>query len=247
MGFHPGDRIQMVSCKDPHHPLLPGEKGTIDYIDDAGTLHCRWDNRRRFGVCLKEDEVRKIPVEQEWELLHSASVMQCDEVDFDAHCKETDKLIDKIEAHASKTDGEWVVRSSYLDPAHIGKEPVFEFAGTASLDALLQACDVKQGVDIAFTARRPQKEQSILLVAYGQNYTLPDGTSSVVTEVLECKLVSPAVARDFHERMDVGWEARGGAAAHLFSSAPDHESISACIRDCKAVVRSAGKDHGLDR
>lgn len=247
MGYHPGDRIQMMDCKDRYAPILPGERGTIDHIDDMGTLHMRWDSGRTLGVCLEEDEVRKIPVEQEWELLHAASVMQCDEAQFDAHCEETNKLIDVIDAYVEETGGEWVAKSSYLDPANSGKAPVFEFFGAMRFDSLIQSCDVKQGADIAFTAKRPQREQSLLLIAYGQNYSMSNEVSAVVTEVLECKLVTPAAAKDFHERMDAGWPAQGKAAAHLFSSTPDHESLSACIRDCKAIVHTPSKDRGVDR
>lgn len=247
MGYHPGDRIQMVSCGDRYAPILPGERGTIDRIDDMGTLHMRWDSGRTLGVCLEEDEVRKIPIEQEWELLHAASVMHCDETQFDAHCEEANKLMNIIDAYAEETGGEWVVKSSCLDPANSGKAPVFEFLGAMSVDSLMQSCDVKQGVDIAFTAKRPAKEQSLLLIAYGQNYSMPNGASGVVTEVLECKLVTPAVAKDFHERMDAGWSAQGKAAAHLFSSSPDHESLSTCIRDCKTLIHTKDKDRGLER
>lgn len=247
MGYRPGDRIQMMNCKDRYAPILPGERGTIDHIDDMGTLHMRWDSGRTLGVCLEEDEVRKIPVEQEWELLHAASVMHCDETQFDAHCEETNKLINAIDAYAEETGGEWVTKSIYLDPVNKSKAPVFEFLGAMSVDSLMQSCDVKQGADIAFTAKRPQREQSLLLIAYGQNYSMSNGVSAVVTEVLECKLVTPAAAKDFHERIDAGWPTQGKAAAHLFSSAPDHESLAACIRDCKAIIRTEGKKHEQER
>lgn len=39
MGFRIGDRIRMIACADPYSPILPGEKGTVDHIDDMGTLH----------------------------------------------------------------------------------------------------------------------------------------------------------------------------------------------------------------
>lgn len=247
-GYRPGDRIQMISCKDPFAPILPGERGTINYIDDAGTLHMRWDHSgRTLGVCLEEDEVRKIPIEQEWELLHTSSVMQCDEARFGAHCEETDTFLEMIDAYAAEKDGEWVVKSSFLDEAHKGKDPVFQLAGAVSLDQLIQGCDVKQGVDIAFTAKRPEKERSILLIAYGQNYSTPDGTLCAVTELLECKLVSPAVAKDFHERIEAGWDMQQGAVARLFSSAPDHENLSTCIRNCKAIKRDISKNQDKAR
>lgn len=32
--------------------------GTVDFIDDAGTLFCRWDNGSTLGVAFGEDEIR---------------------------------------------------------------------------------------------------------------------------------------------------------------------------------------------
>ena len=70
-GYRPGDRVQMVERNDPYAPILPGEKGAIAHIDDAGTLRMRWDDGRTLGVCLEEDIVRKVPPEQEMKLLSS--------------------------------------------------------------------------------------------------------------------------------------------------------------------------------
>ena len=70
-GFRPGDRVQMIECKDPYAPISPGAKGTVAHIDDAGTLHMLWDDGRTLGACLEEDAVRKIPPEQEMELLNA--------------------------------------------------------------------------------------------------------------------------------------------------------------------------------
>lgn len=60
MGFEPGDRVRMIACEDQIAPIEPGTEGTIIAIDDAGTLHMRWDNGRTLGVCLEEDHIEKI-------------------------------------------------------------------------------------------------------------------------------------------------------------------------------------------
>ena len=65
MGYCVGDRLRMIECKDPYAPIKPGSKGTINYIDDMGTLHMLWDNGRTLGVCLKEDVVELIPQDEE--------------------------------------------------------------------------------------------------------------------------------------------------------------------------------------
>lgn len=246
-GYRPGDRIQMVECQDRHAPIMPGEKGTIDRIDDMGTLHMRWDNGRTLGVCLDEDEVRKVSPIQENELLNTVPAPQCDEAQFDAHSEEVAMLFGAIDAHCAGTGGEWVVKSSFLDEANKGREPIFEFTGRESIFGLLDRCDVKNGLDIAVTTKRPAREQSILLIAYGQNYTMPDGTTGILAEMLECKLASPAAARDFHERLDNGWDARGEAAMRLFNSPRDQESLSRCISSCKSMMNERAKEHGMER
>lgn len=244
--YYPGDRIQVIECKDPYHPLLPGETGTIEVVDSLGTLHCRWNSGRRFGVCLEEDEIRKIPIDQEWELLHTTPVMQCDETQFEAHCEEVAALFEALDTHAFESKSGWVIRSSFIDRIHAGKEPTYEFMGIKGLDDLIQRCDIKQGIDIAFTPNRPEKERSLLLIAYGGNCSR-SGINDVVTEVLECKLVSPDATRDFEERIQAGWDMKGDAAERLFCSPSDHKGISACIREYKAMHQTKSKDADISR
>ena len=45
-----GTRIQMERMNDPYHPIERGTKGIVDHVDDAGTLHCIFDNGRSLGV-----------------------------------------------------------------------------------------------------------------------------------------------------------------------------------------------------
>lgn len=60
-----GTRIQIERMNDPYHPIEPGTKGTIDLVDDAGTLHCTFDNGRSLGVIPGEDSFHKIAMESE--------------------------------------------------------------------------------------------------------------------------------------------------------------------------------------
>jgi len=39
---------------DPH-PIPDGTKGTVDIVDDTGTVHCKFDNGRCFGLIPGED------------------------------------------------------------------------------------------------------------------------------------------------------------------------------------------------
>lgn len=55
-----GTRIVVDHMDDPYHPIASGTKGTVDHVDDAGTLHCTFDNSRFLGVIPGEDSFRKI-------------------------------------------------------------------------------------------------------------------------------------------------------------------------------------------
>ena len=56
--FPKGTRVALVRMNDPYTKLRPGNLGTVDFIDDAGTLFCRWDNGSTLGVAFGEDEIR---------------------------------------------------------------------------------------------------------------------------------------------------------------------------------------------
>jgi len=46
-----GKRIRLICCNDPYTKLVPGIEGTVSSVDDAGTVHVRWDNGSRLGLC----------------------------------------------------------------------------------------------------------------------------------------------------------------------------------------------------
>ena len=52
-----GARVALVRMNDPYTKLRPGDLGTVDFIDDAGTLFCRWDNGSTLSVVVGEDEI----------------------------------------------------------------------------------------------------------------------------------------------------------------------------------------------
>lgn len=45
-----GKRIRLISTNDEYSPLKPGDLGTIDFIDDAGTIFAQWDNGSDLGL-----------------------------------------------------------------------------------------------------------------------------------------------------------------------------------------------------
>ena len=55
-----GTRVALVSLEDPYARIPEGTKGTVDAVDDIGTIHVRWDNGSGLGIVPGVDTVRKI-------------------------------------------------------------------------------------------------------------------------------------------------------------------------------------------
>ena len=55
-----GIRIELVHTSDPYTKLKPGTRGTVEFVDDAGTIQIAWDNGSGLGMVPGEDEVRKL-------------------------------------------------------------------------------------------------------------------------------------------------------------------------------------------
>ena len=55
-----GTRVELVSMNDPYTKLMPGEQGTVQFIDDIGTVFVNWDCGSGPGVAYGEDVIRKI-------------------------------------------------------------------------------------------------------------------------------------------------------------------------------------------
>ena len=58
--FPPGTRIMLDDMYDDPHPIEPGSKGTVEFVDDAGTIHTTFDNGRHLGICPEVDRFHKI-------------------------------------------------------------------------------------------------------------------------------------------------------------------------------------------
>ena len=58
--FPKGTRVELIRMNDPYTSLKPGDLGTVDFIDDAGTIFCLWDNGSSLGVVYGEDEIRAV-------------------------------------------------------------------------------------------------------------------------------------------------------------------------------------------
>ena len=58
--YPPGTRIQLIGMDDPYAPVSSGTRGTVTFVDDAGTVHMKWDNGRTLGVIPNVDDFRKL-------------------------------------------------------------------------------------------------------------------------------------------------------------------------------------------
>ena len=66
--FPEGTRIELISMDDPYSKLVSGDKGSVNYVDSAGTIHMKWDRGSRLGLVYGVDVFRKLTddeIEQE--------------------------------------------------------------------------------------------------------------------------------------------------------------------------------------
>ena len=59
-----GIRIELVNVNDIYTLLQPGDKGTVDHVDDIGQIHILWDKGSRFALIPGEDSFKIIQTPQ---------------------------------------------------------------------------------------------------------------------------------------------------------------------------------------
>lgn len=55
-----GKRIALVHTSDPYTRLRAGAEGTVDFVDDTGTVFVNWDDGSSLGMVYGEDTYRVI-------------------------------------------------------------------------------------------------------------------------------------------------------------------------------------------
>lgn len=53
-----GTRVELVSMDDPYSKLKPGDRGTVNHVDDTGTVFVNWDCGSGLGVVYGVDCIR---------------------------------------------------------------------------------------------------------------------------------------------------------------------------------------------
>lgn len=66
-----GTRIRLVGMDDPYAPILPGTEGTVNFVDDAGQIHMKWDNGRGLALIPGEDSFSVISRPEQSDLLEN--------------------------------------------------------------------------------------------------------------------------------------------------------------------------------
>ena len=56
-----GTRVELINMEDPYNTkLVPGCRGTVNHVDDMGTIHVSWDCGSSLGLVYGEDDFRKV-------------------------------------------------------------------------------------------------------------------------------------------------------------------------------------------
>jgi hypothetical protein len=50
-----GKRVRLIYTSDIYTRLRPGTLGTINFVDDLGTTHVKWDDGSSLGMVDGED------------------------------------------------------------------------------------------------------------------------------------------------------------------------------------------------
>ena len=72
-----GTRIRLDYMQDPYAPVEAGMTGKLDYIDDAGQFHMKWDNGRALALIPGVDSFTVLPPELSMTKLYRWPARRC--------------------------------------------------------------------------------------------------------------------------------------------------------------------------
>ena len=55
-----GTKIQLISMRDETYPILPGTVCEVTHIDDAGSVHMKWENGSSLALIPEVDSFRVV-------------------------------------------------------------------------------------------------------------------------------------------------------------------------------------------
>lgn len=82
-------------CLDHMEDLCPVESGTcgtVQFVDDAGTLHCKFDDGRMLGVIPHVDKFHKIDQEQTMSDAQTEENIECEEITETEDIEESEEM-----------------------------------------------------------------------------------------------------------------------------------------------------------
>lgn len=54
--YKPGTKLKLIEMKNDPRPIEPGTIGTVNQVDDIGTVHCVWPDGRLLGLVIGVDD-----------------------------------------------------------------------------------------------------------------------------------------------------------------------------------------------
>lgn len=66
LNYPPGTRIMLEHMED-NWAVPRGTRGSVTQVDDAGTIHMKWDNGRSLGIVSQVDQFRKLTEQEQLE------------------------------------------------------------------------------------------------------------------------------------------------------------------------------------
>lgn len=73
-----GTRICLDNMENDPNPIPSGTKGTVEFVDDMGTVFCKFDNGRSLGIIPGVDSFHKIQEEIQTEEICEALLEEPD-------------------------------------------------------------------------------------------------------------------------------------------------------------------------
>lgn len=62
-----GTKLKCIHMDDPFHPIPPGTVGEVSHIDDAGTIHMKWQSGSSLALVPGVDTFKKVETKKKLE------------------------------------------------------------------------------------------------------------------------------------------------------------------------------------